>query len=668
VPTPDPSSVPTYAPSFSPTVSPTVLPSGEPTGQPTIPFRSPGIIFGRSNFDDEWPAGVELIAWSPRGVNTTYAPGPGNNPFLFPFVPDGDGLVEVATTFVGTPPDSFDEHDLKCQVYWNITIEATGMVYHGTFNTTFIFSYDTGSDTWDLVSSDNAVDGYTACAPSAAPTGQPTIPFRSPGIIFGRSNFDDEWPAGVELIAWSPRGVNTTYAPGPGNNPFLIPFVPDGDGLIEVTTTFVGTPPDSFDEHDLKCQVYWNITIEATGMVYHGTFNTTFIFSYDTGSDTWDLVSSDNAVDGYTACAPSAAPTGQPTIPFRSPGIIFGRSNFDDEWPAGVELIAWSPRGVNTTYAPGPGNNPFLIPFVPDGDGLIEVTTTFVGTPPDSFDEHDLKCQVYWNITIEATGMVYHGTFNTTFIFSYDTGSDTWDLVSSDNAVNGYVPCVPTATPTAQPSRQPTAEPSAAPTCRPTVKPSSSRPTNAPSTLPPTPVPTLHPTGVPTTVPTYRPTPINFTNATIQTVFMRKREFPPRSNTRNWGNAKFFFFDPMSKSRARYQFDPSSVVDNPASFSFKPNITGVYMFTVQIDEAGSPVSRSVMEELMVKCYWEVNLHGLELKGTFNTTYLLDFNAQLDIWTLLYSENEVSGPVFSVSPTPLPSHSPTANPTLVPNDK
>jgi hypothetical protein len=147
-------------------------------------------------------------------------------------------------------------------VYWNLTIIETGVTYHGTYNSTLVFTYSTATDLWVLEYSQNLLSGEPVCTPSALPTASPTAsPTAAPTAnssaiqVFVKGVYKDVWDD-VALLIESPTDPNYfSDFPDAGNNPKETILEPSDDGMYLVSALFPSGPPVDVDEHDLLCNV-----------------------------------------------------------------------------------------------------------------------------------------------------------------------------------------------------------------------------------------------------------------------------------------------------------------------------------------------------------------------------------------------------------------------------
>lgn len=357
--------------------------------------------------------------------------------------------------------------------------------------------------------------------------------------------------------------------------------------------------------------------------------------------------------------APTLVPTARPTTkrptatPTLAPAnhsdvVLFMRGNFETLWNGPKFFAASASNASLFVGEPDVVENPKVRSFVPSEGGLYVFTAGFEETPEVEVDERDLLCRVYWsvsihNITSNQT-VTFEGTYNSTLALSYDYTIALWTVQFKENLLaGGYFPCVPSSPPTVKPTAVPTAVPTARPTSSPTASP----------TPRPTAVPTRSPTAVPTASPTLAPTKVNNTNVDLYLL---------ASNGNTWGGVELYI--QSSNEFTYYRRAPNASVGNPLRGNFLPMTSGIYVVSAILP----PSTASVHSDNDLRCmvYWEfyASRNDQLYLGTYNTTYVFQYEFFKDQWTLLYSEN-VLRRYTPCLPSAQPTRRPTRNPTLAP---
>ena len=175
---------------------------------------------------------------------------------------------------------------------------------------------------------------------------------------------------------------------------------------------------------------------------------------------------------------------------------------------------------------------------------------------------------------------IYHGTYNSTLVMSYDLNLGTWTFVMSENLLDSYVPCAPTLRPSSSPSSRPSVNPTALPSLFPSASPSSRRPSVSP---------TVRPTSRPSNFPTASPTRLN--NTLVQ--FLLTANYGD-----SWGGVKFLLH---GTDVVEIDAVPSAG-NNPLNISFLPAASGVFIASAVLPDGISTTFTPQELECMVSIF------------------------------------------------------------------
>jgi hypothetical protein len=285
-----------------------------------------------------------------------------------------------------------------------------------------VFNYDFWKDTWVLQYSENAINRYEPCYPSAAPTILPSrVPTLSP------TNRPTRRPSSSPTARPT---VNPSFMPTakPSNHPSVRPSAKPSAAPSAKPSASPTAQPSSRP--------------------------TPFPSMYPTKHPT-------SVPSRHPTTLPTLHPTNHPTnAPSAAPTFNSSRvevtmlSAYRENW-GGVHLIMMGPSMSVVLDSAGPlSMGTESLDLYSDQWGLYTVMALYPGTEPENVDVHDEECNIYWklNFTGNSPPLVFHGTYKSSLQLMLDSGSDAWAIVSSTGGLSGYVPCTPTAAPTSMPT------------------------------------------------------------------------------------------------------------------------------------------------------------------------------------------------------------------------